>query len=736
MKQILQNLKSGELMLEDVPVPQVRSGHLLIETRCSLISAGTERMIVDFGRAGLIEKALQKPDKVRQVIDKVKTDGFAATLDAVNARLDQPIALGYSNVGRVVAVGEGVSGYSVGDRVVSNGKHAEAVLSPVHLCAKIPDSVRDEDAAFTVLSSIALQGVRLVNPTLGEYVCVMGLGLIGLIAVQILRASGARVIGFDFDADRVALAKEYGADAYDLSTGIDPVRQAMEFSQGQGIDGVLITAATKSNDVVKHSAQMSRQRGRVVLTGVVGLDLDRADFYEKEITFQVSCSYGPGRYDPLYEEAGQDYPVGFVRWTEQRNFEAVLHLMAEGKINTTKLLTKRVPLLSAKDAYDLLSDKRHIGMLIEYPAIEKDKGAALVTETVVRTIQPPVKAEGRAVIGIIGAGGFTAGQVLPALARTPARLKWISSAGGVSGANAARKFSIENNTTDYTAILQDPEVNAVIITTRHGSHAKFVLESLAAGKHVFVEKPLCLTEEELAAIVREQAEQSTRYTRALIVMVGFNRRFSPLTDILQQHLRHRQQPLTAVYTVNAGYIPPDHWVHDAHEGGGRILGEACHFIDYLLYLTGAEIVRVDAHALGDSACTTKDTASITLTFSDGSLGVVNYIATGHKSYPKEQCQIFVDGKVFDLDNFRALRAHGTRGFSGKKLWRQDKGHAAGFAAFVSAVEQGASQPIPLAEVYAVTSATLAADAMIVGKLVAVDLAACDEKLPTVLLRSA
>lgn len=735
MKQILQNLKSGELMIEDVPVPQVRAGHLLIETRCSLISAGTERMIVDFGRAGLIEKALQKPDKVRQVIDKVRTDGLAATLDAVNARLDQPIALGYSNVGRVVAVGDGVSGYAVGDRVVSNGKHAEAVLSPVHLCAKIPDSVRDEDAAFTVLSSIALQGVRLVNPTLGEYVCVMGLGLIGLIAVQILRASGARVIGFDFDADRVALAKEYGAAAYDLSTGIDPVRQAMEFSQGQGIDGVLITAATKSNDVVKHSARMSRQRGRVVLTGVVGLDLDRADFYEKEITFQVSCSYGPGRYDPLYEEAGQDYPLGFVRWTEQRNFEAVLHLMAEGKINIDKLLTKRVPLDAAKDAYDLLSDKRHIGMLIEYPAILKDKGAALATETVVRTM-PPQKPEGRAVIGIIGAGGFTAGQVLPALIRTTARLKWISSASGVSGANAARKFSIENNTTDYTAILQDAEVNAVIITTRHGSHAKFVRAALAAGKHVFVEKPLCLTTDELDAIRREQAEQSVHYKRALMVMVGFNRRFSPLTDILQQHLRHRQQPLTAIYTVNAGYIPPDHWVHDPQEGGGRILGEACHFIDYLVYLTGSDIVQVAAHALGDGTSATKDTASITLTFADGSLGVVNYVATGHKSYPKEQCQVFVDGKVFDLDNFRALRAHGVRGLTSKKLWRQDKGHAAGFAAFVAAVEQGLAQPIALADIYAVTAATIAAEAMMTGRQITADDVEGGQKTPAVLLRTA
>lgn len=703
MKQVLQHLKSGELLIENVPVPLLRAGHVLVETRCSLISAGTERMIVDFGRANLLQKALQKPDKVKQVIEKVKTDGLGATLDAVNSRLDQPIALGYSNVGRVIAVGEGVDKFKVGDRVVSNGKHAETVLVPENLCAKIPDDVSDEAAAFTVLSSIALQGVRLVAPTLGEYVCVMGLGLIGLVAVQILKANGCRVIGFDFDKSRVALAQKFGATAYDLSTGVDSVAKALEFTGGQGIDAVLVTAATQSNDVMHHAAQMCRQRGRIVLTGVVGLDLDRNDFYEKEISFQVSCSYGPGRYDEKYEEGGQDYPLGFVRWTEQRNFEAVLHLLGEKAIDIAPLLTMRVPLEKAVEAYDALADKNHIGMLLEYKA---DLGQAHLSNTVVTRTALPAREEGEAVIGIIGAGGFTAGQVLPALAKTSARLKWIASREGVSGANAARKFGIENNTTDYKRILEDAAVNAVVITTRHGSHAKFVIEALDAGKHVFVEKPLCLNSSELANIRAVHTRACAAFGKELVLMVGFNRRFSPLTDIITDKIHYRTAPLCMVYTANVGHIAPSHWTQDEKDGGGRIIGEACHFIDYLTYLAGESITSVSARGMAKSEC--HDTASILLTFADGSIGTVNYVASGNRAYPKEQCQIFFDGKILDMQNFRKVRGYGIKGFSSQALWRQDKGHATGFSAFVDAVAKGKGQPIPLEDIFGVTEASFAA----------------------------
>jgi predicted dehydrogenase len=478
------------------------------------------------------------------------------------------------------------------------------------------------------------------------------------------------------------------------------VKKAHEFTSGAGMDAVLITAATKSNDVMRHSAQMSRKRGRIVLTGVVGLDLDRADFYEKELTFQVSCSYGPGRYDPAYEEEGKDYPAAFVRWTEQRNFDAVLHLFADKSININPLLTKRVPLERAGEAYDALSDKSHIGMIIEYPEAAEGENRAAENTVHVREILPR-RAEAQAILGIIGAGGFTQGQVLPALSATPARIKWIASAEGVSGANAARKFQIENNTTDYRRIIEDEDVNAVVITTRHNSHAKLVIESLRAHKHVFVEKPLCLTREEAADIRVAYDTACAEAGRELILMVGFNRRFSPLTDIIADKTEYRNGPLSMVYTANVGYIPPDHWVHDPDVGGGRILGEACHFIDYLKFLAGSDIVSVEARGQND-------TAMILLSFADGSTGQVNYLATGNKGYPKEKCEIFFDGKILALDNFRRLRGYGVKGFSKKSLWRQDKGHDNGFAAFVSAIEHGTAPPIAIEDIFSVTIATCTA----------------------------
>lgn len=709
MKQVLQHLGNGDLIVEDIPVPEVQSGHVLIETTCSLISAGTERMVVDFGRASYLEKALQKPDKVKQVLRKVQTDGLMTTVEAVQSRLDQPIPLGYCNVGRVVKVGKDVEGYKVGDRVISNGRHAEMVCMPQNLTARIPEDVTDEQASFTVISSIALQGVRLVEPTIGEYVCVMGLGLIGLIAVQILQANGVRVIGFDYDPERVKMAQQYGIEAVDLSAGADPVKAAEAFTGGQGIDAVLITAATKSHEVMHQAATMCRQRGRIVLTGVVGLNLDRNDFYEKELTFQVSCSYGPGRYDPVYEDQGHDYPLGFVRWTEQRNFEAVLHLMADQKLKTGPLLTERVPLADAKKAYDMLDDKGKIGILLEYPGMSEEERNQKVIH--VKAVEPSydTKPEGQAVVGIIGAGGFTQARVLPGLSDTYARLKWVASRLGVTSAHAAKKFDIENNTSDYKLILQDDEVNAVLITTRHNSHAKFVIEALQAGKHVFVEKPLCLTQDELADIKAVYKDACETYKKQLIVMVGYNRRFSPLTVDMKKQLSTRQSPASVIFTANAGYIPMDHWTQDPHQGGGRILGEACHFIDYLHYLIGEDIVNVralDQNIPGDNNM--HDNAMIQLEFADGSIGQVNYLAGGHKSYPKERCEAFFEGKVMVLDNFRKLEGFGTKGFAKKKLFRQDKGHAAGFAAFVRAVEKGQDSPIDFDSLVNTMDATLQA----------------------------
>lgn len=705
MKQILQNLKSGELLLEDVPAPAVKPGHLLIRTRRSLISAGTERMMVEFGRANLLDKARQQPDKVRQVVRKIKTDGLMPTLETVFAKLDQPVPLGYCNVGKVLAVGEGVVGFQAGDRVVSNGRHAEIVCVPKNLCAAIPEQLDDERATFTVISSIGLQGIRLLNPTIGESIAVFGLGLIGLLSVQMLKANGARVIGFDYDKDRVALGKSFGIEAHDLATGIDPVQAGMAFSRNRGIDGVLVTAATKSNELMHQAAQMSRKRGRIVLTGVTGLQLERADFYEKELTFQVSCSYGPGRYDTFYEDQGNDYPPGFVRWTENRNFEAVLDLLVSGALDPLPLISQRYPLAQAKQAYDAVSAREGLGMILQFPDDEDSPQAPPA-----RTIAMDSKAasSGQVTLGVIGAGNFTQIRLLKPLSKSGARFKWIASAGGVTGTHAARKYAIERSTTDYREILDDPEVNAVFITTRHGAHAAMVLAAIQAGKHVFVEKPLCLSGDELNTIIQAY-EGAAAKSQPPMVMVGFNRRFSPLSSLLQKKSTARANPISFSYLCNAGFIPPDHWVHDPRAGGGRIIGEACHFIDYFRFVAGAPIISVSGFKqIREPGADTEDSVALTLLAADGSVGNINYFANGSKNYPKERVEVFFDGKVLLLDNYKKLSGYGLGGFKSKGLRSQDKGHKQGFAAFLAAVKEGKPAPIPWDHIVNVTQATLAA----------------------------
>jgi threonine dehydrogenase-like Zn-dependent dehydrogenase len=562
--------------IADVPVPAVRSGHLLIRTRVSLISAGTERMLVEFGRAGWIDKARQQPEKVRQVLDKVRTDGLLPTLEAVRSKLEQPLPLGYCNVGTVIAVCQGVTGYAVGDRVVSNGWHAEVVAVPANLCARIPDTVSDEEAAFTVIGAIALQGLRLVQPTMGEGVAVIGLGLVGLLAVQLLRAQGCRVLGVDVLPDRLALARRFGAETVDLSAGEDPVAAGQAFSRGWGLDAVLIAAATDSSDPVRQAARMCRKRGRIVLVGVAGLELSRAEFYEKELTFQVSCSYGPGRHDPAYELKGQDYPLGFVRWTAQRNFEAVLELLASGRLDVAPLISHRFPIDDAERAYALLEQgNAAMGILLTYlsPAVRPE--AELRRATV--KLAAPVRAPGVVTVAVVGAGSYATGMLIPALHAAGVRLKTVESANGVSAAHAGRKFGFELAGTDPAVALADPEVNAVVIATRHDSHARYVMEALRAGKHVFVEKPLCLTPEELREIeatcglscAPAQTLSCDRGGRVLM-MVGFNRRFSPLVQKMRALLAGVPGPKACMLTVNAGTVPPEHWTRDPVQGGGRL----------------------------------------------------------------------------------------------------------------------------------------------------------------------
>jgi predicted dehydrogenase len=701
MKQVLQSLSDGSTQLADVPSPRVGRGALLVHSTNSLISAGTERMLVDFGKANWVDKALQQPDKVRMVLEKARTDGVAATVDAVRSKLDEPLALGYCNVGRVAEVGAGVDGFSVGDRVVSNGKHAEVVAVPKNLCARIPDAVSDEAAAFTVLGAIGLQGIRLVNPTLGESVVVTGLGPIGLMTVQMLRAQGCRVLGVDFDASRLALAGSFGAEVCNPAAGEDVLAAAAAFSRGVGVDAVIITASTKSNEPLSQAARMCRKRGRIVLVGVVGLELSRAEFYEKELTFQVSCSYGPGRYDSAYEEGGQDYPIGFVRWTEQRNFEAVLDLMASGALDVAPLISHRFPVEQAADAFSLLSsDTPSLGILLQYRPNEAPERLTERTVTLA-----PSQAPGTASVAFLGAGNYAGRVLIPAFKAAGATLRTVVSSGGVSAVHFGRKHGFAQASTDGAAVLADPSVDTIVIATRHDAHARQVLDALRAGKHVFCEKPLCLTLDELAEI---EAEVTARPNQ--LVMVGFNRRFAPQVVKVKALLAPIAEPKSFIMTVNAGDIPANHWTQDPAVGGGRIVGEGCHFIDLLRHLAGAPIVSAHTLAMGayPGLAIRDDKVSIALGFADGSTGVVHYLANGHKGFPKERLEVFVAGRILQLDNFRKLRGWGWKGFSNLNLWRQDKGQGACAKAFVDAVRAGRPCPIPLDEVLEVSRVTIEA----------------------------
>jgi predicted dehydrogenase/threonine dehydrogenase-like Zn-dependent dehydrogenase len=702
MLQLLQNLGTGETLLAEVPAPHAARGGLLIATRRTLVSAGTERMLVDFGRASWIDKARQQPEKVRQVLNKIRADGLFATLDAVRSRLDQPLALGYCNAGVVLEVGAGVEGFAVGDRVISNGAHAEVVRVPKNLCARVPDEVDDESAAFTVLAAIGLQGLRLAAPTLGESFVVTGLGLIGLLTVQLLRAQGCRVLGIDLDPAKLALAARFGAETCDLSRNEDPVARGMAFSGGRGVDGVIVAASSQSNEPIAQAARMSRKRGRIVLVGVTGLELNRADFYEKELTFQVSCSYGPGRYDPAYEEGGNDYPFGFVRWSEQRNFEAVLALLAQGKLDVAPLISHRFAIREAVRAYDVLvNDRSALGIVLDFSTTNA-ADAAPVRRVALRDV--PTPGAGKAVLAVIGAGNYGSRVLIPALRAAGAVLDTVVSSGGVTAFHHGRKSGFAQASTDSEKDgVANDRVNAVVIATRHDSHAALACAALAAEKHVFVEKPLAVTEAEIDAV--EAAWRAANANgRARLLTVGFNRRFAPLVVRMKALLAPVAVPKAIVYTVNAGAIAPEHWTQDRAVGGGRIVGEACHFIDLARFLIGSPIVEAKMTTLGrhPSIAVREDKATIVLSFADGSMATVHYLANGGKRFPKERVEVFCNDGVLALDNFIRLRGYDWRGFSSARLWRQDKGQAACAAAFVHAVERGGEAPIPVKEIFEVS----------------------------------
>ena len=703
MKQLLQDLSSGKTHIIDAPTPEVLPGTILINTTLSLISVGTERMVVDFGKAGILGKARQQPEKVKLVIEKLKNDGIMTTIGAVRSKLSQPIPLGYSNVGVVYKVGHGVKGIKAGDRVVSNGRHSEVVRVPENLCARIPDNVDDESAAFTIVSSIGLQGIRLAHPELGERFVVIGVGLIGLLTVQMLIAHGCKVMAIDIDEKKLDLAKMFGAQVCCIGKGEDPIAACSAFSRGIGVDGVLICAATKSNDPIKQAARMSRKRGRIILVGVTGLEMNRADFYEKELTFQVSCSYGAGRYDPEYEEKGQDYPIGYVRWTEKRNFETVLDMLSEKKIGVQSLITHNFNFEDAATAYEMINtEKKVLGVLLDYKSNFKTRHDKCVN------FKKGIKFDAKKpVLCFIGAGNYASRVLIPAFKKHGAQLHTLISSGGTSGAYHGFKKGFMQASVDIESALKDKIINTVIIVTRHNTHAELVVKAIRSGKNVFVEKPLAITEEDLKSVINAYRKANNTLS-APMLMVGFNRRFSKLTRKVKSLLENVNEPKSFIMTMNAGAIQAEHWTQDIEIGGGRIIGEACHYIDLMRFLSGSKIISVQARRIGNvnGLTNTEDNASITLGFEDGSFGTIHYFANGNKSFPKERIEIFSAGRILKIDNFRKLKAYGWPRFKKISLLRQDKGQIECPAVFLNAIEKGGADPIPINEIFEVTSVSL------------------------------
>ena len=705
MKQIIQDLRKGDTILEEVPVPKVKPGSVLIQTTRTLVSLGTERMLVDFGKANFIQKAKQQPDKLKMVLDKIKTDGLRPTLEAVFNKLGQPLPLGYCNAGKVVAVGKGVTEFSIGDRVASNGNHAEYVCIPKNLVAKIPDKVTDEEAAFTVIGSIGLQGIRLLQPTFGETIVVVGLGLIGLITAELLLANGCNVIGFDFDSEKIRIAKEKGIIAINPSDGTDQVKFVESYTNGIGADGVIITASNKSNEIISQSANMCRKRGRIILVGVIGLDISRADFYEKEISFQVSCSYGAGRYDNEYEQKGNDYPIGYVRWTQKRNFEAVLNAISKKKLDVNSLITERLPLDEYQKIYRNMSNSKSIASILEYNSFGKQ-------ENTLKLINKSFQGK-KGVLGIIGSGNFTSSTILPNLKKCKSDIKYIASSGGLTSTILAKKYGIVNSTSEYLEILKDEEVDLVLVTTQHHMHAKMTIEAINSGKNVFVEKPLALNENELNEIIQNYNSKDVN------VSVGFNRRFAPLTKKMKKALGSVKTPINIIATMNAGFISKNVWVHDMEIGGGRIIGEACHYIDLCSYLAGSKVISVCMNAMGTNPEENTDNASILLKYENGSSAVINYFSNGSKGYSKERVEVYSQGRTLVMDNWRKLKGYGFKGFSSAKS-AQDKGHFNQFQALVTQQKNGGEAIIPFHEIVNTTRASFAAiDSLKEGKWILV-----------------
>jgi predicted dehydrogenase/threonine dehydrogenase-like Zn-dependent dehydrogenase len=735
MKQVFQHARTGEITVTEVPVPQLLPNCVLVRIAASVVSAGTERASAEFAGKSLLQKAKSRPDLVREVVSKIQRDGVLSAWQTVRSRLDQPQTPGYSSAGTVIAVGEGVTDRQPGDRVACAGAglavHAELACVPRLLVARIPErssaeEVSFDEAAFATLGAVALHGIRTAEVKLGDLVAVIGLGLLGHLTVQLLKAAGCRVLGMDIDQSRATLAAHLGANAVAVS--------ASEFrdlcsdqSRGAGVDAILITAETPSSDPVNLAGAIARERAIVVAVGTVGIDIERKAYYEKELDFRISRSYGPGRYDAAYEQKGRDYPIGYVRWTETRNMEAFVQLLAEKKVNVAPLITHRFPIERAPSAYELItgkSGKPFLGVVIQYSRSgDESRTLELVPKSDAVSLLSEVAANGISV-GLLGAGAFATGTLIPAVkAAGDATLAGVCTATGAHAQHAAQKFGFRYCTTDEDRLVHDPAVNTLVIATRHHLHAKQVLAALEAGKHVFCEKPLCLSEDELGSIIRAYFEIASAQRPAL--MVGYNRRFAPMAVQLKSFLAPISEPMALHYRVNAGYLPPDHWVNDREQGGGRILGEVCHFVDLLMFLAASPIAEVEARALRSSQRYSGDNVLISIRFANGSEGTISYLANGDRAFSKERLEVFGGGAVAVLEDFRRLeliREGSKRTIHSR--WRQDKGHRSEWIAFAESVRERRQGPISFDELVCSTLATLRIqESVATGKRLAVDTAA-------------
>ncbi len=719
MKAVLQEYGGSGPRVVDVPEPTLQPGGILVRTAVSLLSAGTERTMVELAGESLLGKARQRPDLVRRVVDKARRDGLAATLTAVRDRLDRPVPLGYSSAGTVLEAGTEAGDFRPGDRVACAGagyaSHAEVVAVPRNLAVRLPDGVGFEEAAFATVGAIALQGFRLSGATLGETVAVLGLGLVGQLAAQIARAGGCRVLGMDLDPERCRLAGELGLSA--VPTAAELSERCRVVTQGRGADAVLVTAATESSEPVALAGEVARDRATVVVVGAVGMEVPRQPYYEKELSLRVSRSYGPGRYDPTYEERGVDYPPGYVRWTENRNLAAFVELLASGAVVVGPLVTHRYPIAEAERAYALLgkgAPEPSLGILLTYPEAAPAEGRAdRATEPAAAVVSPPLPAAavtrpaGPVRFGVLGAGQFASGVLLPALTKMKdVQLASVCTSSGASAHRAAKKFGFGRTTTREEEVLGDPDIEAVLIATRHHLHAPQVVAALRAGKHVFVEKPLCLTAEELAEIEGVYAGVNRDREEPLLLMVGYNRRFALLTRRLGEFLAPVEEPLVMHYRINAGYVPADHWIHDPRQGGGRLVGEVCHFVDLLSFLAGRPPARATARAAPNRGRYRDDNLVAILEFPDGSLGTITYVASGDRALAKERLEVHGGGRSAVLENFRRLDLfEDGRRSRHRERFTQDKGHAAELRAFVEAVRDGTAEPLPFADSVSTTRVT-------------------------------